>query len=130
MKVESHKSNSKIFFILIPIFIVVLSFLFDIGSQIVQDKRLEIVTKDIIKDSLTTNVNDYYKKAKEIYEDKKIKTELLEVIYENNTLIIRNSHSYPTLFGRIFGVNTYRSSVAIKGIKNNDEIIFEEANYE
>ena len=69
---NAHKRNTGIFFIVIPLTILISAFLFDEGIKIVQHKRLEHVTKTIIKDSFTYNVNDYYEKAKRNIKIKKL----------------------------------------------------------
>ncbi|HHX33248.1 MAG TPA: hypothetical protein GX713_03380 [Mollicutes bacterium] len=122
---NAHKRNTGIFFIVIPLTILISAFLFDEGIKIVQHKRLEHVTKTIIKDSFTYNVNDYYEKAKREYKNKKIDYDQLRVEYDYDTLYIYNVHTYVSFFGRIFNIKAYRTDVSIKGTLVGDEVVFE-----
>lgn len=127
---KRHKFNSGIFIIIIPICILILAFIFDNSFQFIENKRLEIVTKEIIKDSLTINVNDYYEKVKKDYENKNITTDLLQVEYNEGILFIYNSHTFTSFFGKLFNISSYRAEISIEGHLEDDEVIFKEVDYE
>lgn len=126
------KNNQMIFFIIIPLFLLFISFIFDYGIIFFQETRLELATKSIMKDAFKYNVNDYYETVKEGYEKKKLDTTYLKVEYneEKNILFVHNSISSPSLFGKLFGIKDYRSDINLTGYEKNDKIIFEEAVYE
>ena len=123
---HKYKVNQLIFFILIPIFMFFVAFIFDFALMFIQDIRVEQTTKTIIKDSLTYTVSDYYENVKETYEKHKITTELLEVEYNDETLTVYNSFSYTSFFGKLIGINHYRSDVHLSGHKEGDKIVFKE----
>ena len=128
---NKKKTNGTMFFILIPIFVIIASFVYDNVLMVVAKKNYRLATDTIIKDVLT---NSYYDKAdmvKKFYEDKNLEIEQLDVVYEDDILYIYNVHNFPAFFGRIFGVNSYRTEVNLKAYKNtNNEIIIEEVNEE
>ncbi len=123
---QTKKSGGKIFFILIPIFIVIASFLYDNIIMVTSRKKYRLDTELIIKDVLT---NSYYEKeemVKQFYEDKNLETEQLNVKYEDDVLYIYNIHTFPAFFGKVFGVNSYRAEVDVKAYKDGDKIIIED----
>ena len=118
------KGSELIFFIVIPLVFLIMAFVFDVGLQAVQSKRLERLTKQISKDALTTNTHDYYERIKNFYEENNISVELLEVLYtEDGYLYIFNSHSYDAFFGKVIGTGNYRSDISMKSHLNDDEVI-------
>lgn len=127
---KKHQSNAWIFIIIIPLCILFLAFIFDYSMQFIESNRLKITTKEIIEDSLTINVDDYYEKVKSDYEKKKINTKLLQVEYNDGTLFIYNSHNFTSFFGRLFNINSYRTEISIEGHLEGDEVIFKEVVYD
>lgn len=123
---KRKKVNHSIFFIIIPLCALFISFVFDFAIIIIENNRLEYVTKDIIEESLTYTVNDYYLKVKESYEKQKITTDSLEVEYLDGKLTIYNSHTYTSFFGKVIGIKNYRSEIYLTGYKNGDNTTFEE----
>ncbi|MDD2238465.1 MAG: hypothetical protein PHH51_01085 [Bacilli bacterium] len=124
------KQNAWLFFIIFPIGFLFLAFIFDNAIIFVENKRLEIVTKNIIEKTLTSNVNNYYEKVKSEFDNKKITTSQLEVNYENKKLYIYNSHSITSFFGRIFNINSYRAEISMQGYLLDDKVIIEKVDYE
>ena len=124
MNKTNKNGNMSIFIFMIPIIGLFLAFVFDNSLMFIENKRLEAVTKNIIEDCFTINVNDYYKKTKEDYEKQKITTEQLSVVYQNDILHIYNSHSYPSFFGKLLNINSYRSEINLKGFMREGKIIF------
>ena len=122
--------KEKSFFILIPIFMLIFSFLFDTVLILVEQNRVKITTNNIVTECFTLNVPDYYEKVKTMYEKQKINTELLEVSFDNDVLLIYNSHSYPSFFGKLLGMNSYRVETMVKGYLNGEEVVIEETNYD
>ena len=50
--------------------------------------------------------------------------------YDGTTLKIYNSHSYPSFFGTILGVKSYRTEINLEAHKEDDKIIIEEKEIE
>ena len=126
-----HKAESKklelIFIILIPIFLILLAFLYDIILQNVQTKNLERVTREIITETLTTGFynHDFNEKFKNDFEASDIDTDHLSVRYEDEVLYVYNSHSYGAFSGRVFGTHHYRSEVNLKAFLDGEEVIID-----
>lgn len=120
------KGNGAIFFILIPLFIIIAAFIYDNVVRVVSDKNYIKTTESIMKDVLTNSYNNKEEMVKKLYEDKKLETEQLNVTYQDEILYVYNVHSYPAFFGLVFGVKSYRSEVSLKAYKVNDEIKIEE----
>lgn len=127
---HKYKINQWIFVVLIPLFMLFIAFIFDFALMFTQDIRVDLTTKKIMKDSLTYPKSDYYTNIKESFKKQKIETELLVVDYDEGYLTVYNSHSYTSFFGRLIGVNNYRSDVHLTGHKEGKKIILEEVHDE
>lgn len=127
---KRYQHNQNMFLFLIPILILFIAFIFDFVLIYVQYKRLEVATKQIIEESFDYNVIDHYKKASDVYTKHKINYDNLDINYIDNEIVIYNSYSYPSFFGKILGKNSYRSEISIKGYLENDSLIFEEVQNE
>ena len=125
------KSNSYIFIILIPLFFIIVAFLYDNILMISSNKAYMETSKSIIEDVL---INSYYDKeteVKKLYEDKKLETNQLNVIYDGEKITVYNVHTYPSFFGVVLGINSYRTEVDLTGYKDaSGDIIIEENNSE
>jgi len=115
------KRTEWLFFILVPVCMLVVSFFYDIGLNIFQEKRVENVTKAVVTEALTTNVVDYHDRVRMLYEKNKVTVDHLEVKYEEGILTIYNIHVYPSFFFRLFGVDHYRVETSIKAYLVGDE---------
>ena len=118
--------SSAIFIIIIPIIILALAFLYDNAMMIVTTNRLKLVTKDIIKEVLVNSYADKESIVKDLFEENKYETEQLSVEYDGTTIKVYNIHSYPSIFGNLFGIKKYRAEVYMAGHLENDEVIIEE----
>ena len=119
-------NNGAIFFILIPLFIIIAAFIYDNVVKIVSDKNYIKTTETIMKDVLTNSYTNKEEMVKKLYEDKKLETEQLNVNYQDGVLYVYNVHSYTAFFGLVFGVKSYRIEVSLKAYKVNNEIKIEE----
>ena len=125
-KAES-KNTELVFIILIPIFLVVIAFFYDIVLQQVQMRNLERVTNSIVTESLTTNfiTHDLYEKFETDFTNAGIDTLHLSVSFEDDVLTVFNSHSYGAFFGRVFGTINYRSDIKVRAFLDGDEVVIE-----
>ncbi len=124
---KKRKSGSGVFFILIPLFIVIAAFIYDNVLMVIAKKNYRLATESIIKDVLSNSYNNKTEMVEKFYQDKKLETEQLNTTYEDNVLYIYNVHTFPSFFGRVLGVKSYRTEVDLKCYKNeNNEIIIEE----
>lgn len=120
------KGKGSVFYILIPIFIVIVAFIYDNVLIVVNNKSYRSVSESIIKESLTYSYKDINSLVKDGYEKKKLETDQLYVSYDEGVLYVYNSHNYPSFFGRVFGMNSYRVEVNLKAYKNGEDIIIED----
>ena len=123
---NKKKSNGYIFFILIPIFMLIASFIYDNAIKVGIEKKYYSDSENIIKEVLTNSYPNKEEIVKNLYEDKNLEIEQLNVTYKNNIIYVYNVHSYSAFFGRIFGINKYRTEVNLKGYIKNNEIIIED----
>ena len=129
---HKYKVNQWIFVILIPIFMLIIAFVFDFALMFIQNMRVELTTKRIIKETLISSKEDYYENIKEEFEKYKISTEALTVQYneDDEDLTIYNSHPYTSFFGKLIGINHYRCEVGFVGHKEGENIIIKEVHDE
>ena len=123
---NKKKSNGYIFFILIPIFMLIASFIYDNAVKVGIEKKYHNDSENIIKEVLTNSYPNKEEIVKNFYEDKNLEIEQLNVTYKNDILYVYNVHAYYAFFGRIFGINKYRTEVNLKGYIKNNEIIIED----
>ncbi len=123
---NSKGQSSSIFIIIIPIIIVALAFIYDNAMMVVTTNRYKSVTKDIIKEVLVNSYDDKETIVKDLFEKNKYETEQLSVEYDGTNLKVYNIHSYPSIFGIVFGVKKYRAEVYLSGHLENNEVVIEE----
>ena len=115
MKVQKQTRNENVFFIIIPVFILVLAVVFDFVMIRVQNARVVRATEYIVENVLTTNVTDLHERVEGLFEDRSIDTEQLEVHLRGDAVYIFNVHLYPPFFGRLLFIPSYRTEVSIRG---------------
>ena len=120
------KGKDKIFFILIPVFVLVFSFIFDIILIQVQEARVKRATREIMTELHETNVVDYTERATQLFEDRRIETEKLYARESGGRVYIFNTHNYQAFFGRILGIKTYGIDVSVVGYYHNDRLVIME----
>ena len=132
MHAENRRKTEKAFWLLIPIFVVLLIIIFNISLGVVQDRSLRRTTESIIYNVLTTNVSDMRARIITLYEEEGFETEALIFYYNENTVYISNTHFYNMFLGTISfsegGIsfnNTGRAEVSLRGMYQNGEVIIE-----
>ncbi len=115
-----------IFFILIPIFLIIAAFIYDSVIKSATEKNYRKTTENIIKDVLSNSYNDKAEWVKKLYEEKNLETKQLNVTYQNDILYVYNVHTFPAFFGLVFGIKSYRTEVNLKAYKVDNEIKIEE----
>ncbi len=123
---DKKGQSGTTFIIVLPIIVLVMAFLYDNALMMFSNNKYREVSKSIIKDVLTNSYTDKEKTVKSLYEKNHYETEQLNVEYNGNILSIYNVHYYPSFFGNILGVRTYRVEVSYKATKDADIILIEE----
>lgn len=116
-----------IFVILIPIFLMILTFVVDLG--LIQKERTKLLsaTRIIIAEvyNKITNETDALTKVKELYTKNEIKIDSLFVTYNNQKLKIIIKKKVSGIFGKITDINLYNLEINLTGYKENDKLIIE-----
>ena len=121
------KRTGTMFFIMIPVCIFLLAFVYDIALVQIQEARVKKITENVVTEVLTTNVNDYRERVQMLYEKNSITTDHLEVSFDGNVLTIYNIHVYPSFFARLMAVDHYRVETSIKAhLVGEAEVVIEE----
>ncbi len=127
---NNRGQSGALFIVLIPIIFIVLAFVYDNVMIIIANNRYNLVSKEIAKEVLTNSYADKVTEVKNLYEKNKYDTDMLNASYDGTTLKIYNSHSYPSFFGNVLGIKSYRTQINIEAHKENDEIIIVEKEIE
>lgn len=114
-----------IFLILIPIIIVILTLVIDLGLvQSTKTKMLK-VTEMIIEDVIDKEGYDKEELVKRLYKENKIKYTSLKVTFDDNKLSINIIKNIDGLFGKFISLNNYKIEISLTGYRQNDKIIIE-----
>lgn len=112
-----------VFVIMIPIFVLVLAIVVDMGVVFSKKINLTEVSKTVIREVL--NEDHQEEKVKEIFTLNNIDVDKLEVIHNENKLQIKNEIEVKSIFGNIIGKKSYLIRVDITGYQTNERIKFE-----
>lgn len=127
---NNHGQSGALFIIIIPIIFIVLAFIYDNVMIIITNNKYNLVSKEIVKEVLTNSYNDKAEEVKKLYEKNNYEIDMLVVSYEDEVLKVYNSHSYPSFFGNVLGIKSYRTEINLEAHKENDDIIIEEKEIE
>lgn len=119
---NKHGQTLALFVILIPILLLLVAFVVDMGVVINSKVKTKEVAKTIIRENFD-NFNE--EKVKEVFNKNKISTQNLEIIRSDNKINIKNKCEVESIFGAIIGLKSYSIKIDITGIKENEKIIFE-----
>lgn len=116
-----------IFVILIPLLIVLLALVIDIGLIQSEKTKLNNSLKVIIKNSFNNQeeLSNIENRFNELIKENKLNYEKIEVNYLNNRLSIKLIKSISSLFGKAIGINNYDIEIQLTGYKENDKLIIE-----
>jgi len=131
-----HRQKSEFNFLwLIPVFIVILIFIFNMSLSFFQERALRRTTEDIIYSVLTTNVADMRERLTTLFEQEGYDTEFMIFSYTEDTVEVYNVHFYNRFLGtinfseitqgRISFNNTGRVDIALRGTYRNGEVTIE-----
>ena len=112
---NKHGQTLILFVILIPIILLLLAFVVDLGLVITNKIKTEEVTKQIIKDAYLLDDN----KRLELFQKNNI-----NIYRENNKLKIVVKQEIKSIFGGIVGIKKYKINVSVTGIMENDKVNF------
>lgn len=117
---NKHGQTLILFVILIPIIIMLLALIVDLGLVMGNKIKLEEVAKNAIQDAF--NDDD---KILEILDKNKVNTSNIKITRVNDKLKIEIKQEVKSIFGGIVGIKKYDIKVNIVSFKENDKVIFE-----
>lgn len=115
---NKHGGTLILFIILIPIIIIFMAFVVDLGLAKSRKIKLVETTKEIIKN----NFNNDDAKIIEVFNKNGIAVNLKR---DNNKINIKIKEDIKSIFGNIIGIKSYKIKVNITGFKNQEEFNFE-----
>ena len=123
----NHKGQTLVaFVIIIPIFILLLSFVVDTGVILKEYTKLNSLTRTILKTNYQKRFNeDYTEIITKLYKKNNVPVNNLEVIVNDSEVKIINFYDIDSIFGKIIGIKNYDIKTEIKAYQNEDRIIIE-----
>ncbi len=114
-----------IFIIFVPIIILILTLIIDLGM--LQNKKNELlkVTELIIEDVLTKEGYEPKELVKRLYTENNIELDSLEVKTEENKLNIKARMVIPGTFSQLLKVKNYEIEISLTGYRQDGKIIIE-----
>lgn len=114
----NHKGQTLILFVLLlPILLILLALIIDIGLMSIETTKLNGITNQILKDTKEKKLEEIEK----IYQKNKIPIDKLEVNQDSNYLEIQNEYEINSIFGKIIGIQKYKITVHKKIEKNRED---------
>lgn len=115
---NKHGGTLILFIILIPIIIIFMAFVVDLGLTRSRKIKLMETTKEIIKDNFDKEDTQII----EIFKKNGIQANIKR---DDNKLNIKIEEDIKSIFGSIIGIKSYKIRVNITGFKNQEKINFE-----
>lgn len=117
---NKHGQTLILFVILIPIIIMLLAIIVDIGLVMGNKIKLEEVTKNAVQDAFNDD-----NKILEILKKNEVDTSNIKITRENDKLKVEIKQEVKSIFGGIVGIKKYDIKVNIVSFVENDKVIFE-----
>lgn len=117
---NKHGQTLILFVILIPIILMLLAIVVDVGLVMSEKIKLEEVTKNAIQDAFNDD-----EKILEVLNKNKIGTDEIKISRENEKLKIEIKKEIKSIFGSIIGIKKYDIKVSLVSLIENDKVIFE-----
>ena len=118
---NKHGQTLILFVILIPIILMLLAAVVDIGLVIGNKIKIEEVTKDIIKNAYFLD-ND---KILDGLSKNKINTDNVRIERDNSKIKIEIEEEIKSIFGNIIGIKKYDLKVSVTSLIENDKVNIE-----
>ena len=120
---NKHGQTLVLFVLLIPLIIILMAIIVDIGVVTNKKIHIEQITRMVIKDLLKDKIDE--NEAKELFLKNEVLIDNLEISQNNKKIEIKNKVSVNSIFGSIIGIKNYDIKVNIVGEYQNEKIIFE-----
>lgn len=112
-----------LFVIMVPIFILLLSFVVDTGMILKEHTKLNNTIKTVLKTTYEIRLDsDYQEKVTNLMQKNNLPTENLQIDIMDNSVKIQNEYAKESIFGKIIGIKEYKIKSVLK-IKNENGIL-------
>ena len=119
MKLNHQGQSLVLFIVIIPLIIILIAFITDLGLITSKKVHLEGLTTTILKEVITKD--NYEELIIKLYKENNIDVSNLEVT-NNDALRIKNEIEVKSIFGNIIGLKKYKIKVDLTAIKENNKI--------
>ena len=119
MKLNHQGQSLVLFIVIIPLIIILIACITDIGLITSKKAHLEGLTTNILKEVITKD--NYEELIIKLYKENNIDVSNLEVT-NNDALRIKNEIEVKSIFGNIIGLKKYKIKVDLTAIKENNKI--------
>ena len=118
----NRKGQTLVFLIiLIPLFIIALTLIIDVGVAYTKKAKLINTGKDVIRE--TFYLEDYLQEGRELFKKNDIDIENLRIMKTDNVMILKNNYEIDSIFGKIIGFKTYKLKVSLKAYEEDGKLI-------
>lgn len=107
-----------LFLILIPVVVLILTFIFDKGLYVYYQNKYESISKTIIKEGFKDD-----ELIKKLYLKNNYKVDNLKIERKSDKLYIINNEDVKTVFGSVLNIDKYKISINYIAFALNDDII-------
>lgn len=111
-----------LFVILIPILLGLCALVIDVGLIVSKSTHLKEVSKTIIEEVMP---EASIEEIEDLFIKNDIPVSQLEVQIEDEKIRIQNEYEIDSIFGSIIGIHSYKISIDITGVRENEDVIFE-----
>lgn len=101
-----------LFVIILPIVILIMAFLVDLGVVLNRKVKLEEISRLALKENTLEEI-------RKVLENNQIKTS--EIIRNNEVIEIKINEDVKSVFGKIIGIKKYHIKVNIKEVKSDEK---------
>ena len=125
---KTRKSGAKIFWFVIPVVMIIISFLYDNAIMAGTAKKYHMDSEAIIEEVMGNSFEESAmpEMIEKYYLDKGYEIDQLNARLEDGVLYVYNVHSYPSFFAQLFGVKSYRTEVNLKATVKNGKVKVED----
>lgn len=118
----NRKGQTLVFLIiLIPLFIIALTLIIDVGVAYTKKAKLINTSKDVIRE--TFYLEDYLQQGRNLFKKNDIDIENLRIMKTDNVMILKNNYEIDSIFGKIIGFKTYKLKVSLKAYEEDGKLI-------
>lgn len=110
-----------IFIILLPILLILCSFVIDMGLLTYESVKLKNTTKTILE-SINDSDDINEKRIKELYKKNNIDIDTMEINISADKIVLKHHYQIDSIFGKIIKINHYEVKIYAVYDRNEKEI--------